>query len=43
MTICDRTEEFFLGNGVEFGLKNAWEVGKAKAGLFSMPNQRYKP
>ncbi len=34
--ICNRTEEFFLVNGVESDLKNVWEVGKAKAGLFSM-------
>ena len=41
--ICDRTEEFVLGNGVESDLKNAWEVGTAKVGLFSMPQERYKP
>jgi hypothetical protein len=30
---CDRTEEFFRGNGVEFDLKNVWEYGEAMAEL----------
>jgi hypothetical protein len=30
-------EEFYLGNNVRFDLKNAWEFGEAKAGLFSGP------